>query len=168
MGRMQWQAMAEHRQRAMRQAVASRQRRKEQGNVAMLRMLASLDPLFMHVNGKVEEFVSVLPAKVQRAFLRAVEEAPGAYLEIYKEMRSMLMSRKRQACPRCGDTGRSTQAGASRGMRSGTAEAGDAGWNSRRALPPELEAERQALLGRMRAGQAREGDSLRLLELNGL
>jgi hypothetical protein len=127
---------------------------------------ASLDPLFKQVNETVEGYVSVLPPKVRRAFLRAVEEAPGAYLEIYKEMRSMLMSGKRRACARCGATDRTAQAGTPHGMRSGAAGAArwEPGWNP----SPELEAERQGLIKRMRAGGAREGDSLRLLELNGL
>jgi hypothetical protein len=165
MGRMQWQAMAEHRRRAMRH---ERQQRKERGNEALLRLLAALDPLCGHVRGKVHDFVSALPPKVRRALLRAVEETPGAYLELYGEMRTLLLDPQRKGCPRCTPERKSGTTSVSHGCRPDAPDRDEADWGGGWAPPPEFEAERKALAKRMKAGLANEGDSLRYLELCGL
>ena len=74
MGRMQWQALMQDRQHKMRTAHQRRAQRKEINNQVLLAHLQANDPLFTQVHAKVEEFVRTLSPKLQRPFLRTVEE----------------------------------------------------------------------------------------------
>ena len=173
MARMQWQAMMQNRQQASQARQMRRAQRKAVNNEALLAHLRANDPLFEQVHAKIGDFVRTLSPKLQRPFLRAVEETPGAYLDLYKEMRDLLKLFMRLG-----------KQGARHSFSHSQRDAGEeyppmAG----RMSPPQLEsagviderspgaaraAERAALVKRVKAGGAREGDLLKYLELSGL
>jgi len=162
-----------------------RAQRKAVNNEALLAHLRANDPLFVHVKRWIEAFVESLPGKLQRAVLEQVERTPGAFLEMYSELRQHLMEE-------FGMTGK-TKRGASGGYSvQGNPAFAPAVRDPRQAVrqavagrmsPPQLEsagmiderspgaaraAERAALVKRVKAGGAREGDLLKYLELSGL
>jgi len=176
MGRMQWQAMLQNHQQAVRARQARRAQRKAVNNEALLAYLKTHDPLFGVVHAKVEAYVKALPLKLQRPVLRAVEETPGAYIDLYKEMRDMVAVSMRLGGRRVPRTGGNMDRGRDPRQAIRQAVAG-------RMSPPQLEsagmiderspgaaraAERAALVKRVKAGGAREGDLLKYLELSGL
>jgi len=155
MGRMQWQALMLDRQHKMRTAHQRRAQRKEINNQVLLAHLKANDPLFAQVHAKVGEFVRTLTPKLQRPFLRAVEETPGAYLDLYKEMRDLVKISLRLG-------GRGARKSGPHDQRV-KARDGD-----ERQAEAARSAERAALVKRVKAGGAREGDLLRYLELCGV
>ncbi|MFP5223085.1 MAG: hypothetical protein ACLGSA_12410 [Acidobacteriota bacterium] len=159
MGRMQWQAMMQDRQHKIRAAhqrrALGRAQRKEINNQVLLAHLQANDPLFAQVHAKVEEFVRTLSPKLQRPFLRAVEETPGAYLDLYKEMRDVVKISLRLGGHGARRSGPQYQRG--------VGQDGDEGQSV-----AARSAERAALVKRVKAGGAREGDLLRYLELCGV
>ncbi|WP_027189553.1 hypothetical protein [Fundidesulfovibrio putealis] len=155
MGRMQWQAMMQDRQNTMRAAHQRHTQRKEINNQVLLAHLQANDPLFMQVHAKVGEFVRTLSPKLQRPFLRAVEETPGAYLDLYKEMRDLVKI--------------SLRLGGHGARRSGPRDQRDVDQSGDEGQSVAVRsAERAALVKRVKAGGAREGDLLRYLELCGV
>jgi len=137
------------------QTDAPRQR-KAVNNEALLAHLRANDPLFEQVHVKIGDFVRTLSPKLQRPFLQAVEETPGAYLDLYKEMRDLLKLFMRLG-----------KQGARHSFSHSQRDAGEeysaiAG----RMRAPQLE--RAALVKRVKAGGAREGDLLKYLELCGV
>lgn len=154
-------------------AQARRTQRAETNNRFMLATLEAHDPIFQQVHRKIGEFLHLLPVKLKRPFVRALDETPGAYLDLYQEMRGMLLHQ-------AGISG----AGMSPGMRH--TSGADPREAVRRAVagrmgPPALEragvmddrlpgasraAELAALKARCKAGKAREGDLLRYIELS--
>lgn len=169
-GRMNWQAMMAQRQSRMQALRQHRLRQKEVNNRVILAHLQAHDPLFPQVYRKVIEFVHRLPAKLQRPFLRAVDETPGAYLDLYREMREVLLRHAGHSGPAARRTMPSPEDPRAAIRR---AVAG-------RMSPPVLEsagtvddrlpgasraAELAALKARCKAGKAREGDLLRYIEL---
>ncbi|WP_027189809.1 hypothetical protein [Fundidesulfovibrio putealis] len=167
MGRMQWQAMLQNHQQARQ---ARRAQRKAVNNEMLLAYLRTHDPLFGVVHAKVEAYVKALPLKLQRPVLRAVDETPGAYIDLYKEMRDMVTAtmriggrRSQQAGGRIGDGH-----GPGRLVRQGAPQLESAGMIDERSPGATRAAERAALVKRVKAGGAREGDLLKYLELSGL
>jgi len=185
MARMQWQAMMQNRQQASQARQMRRAQRKAVNNEALLVHLRANDPLFEHVKRWIETFVESLPGKLQRAVLEQVERTPGAFLEMYSELRQHLMEE-------FGMTGKTKKTAPGgyfvQGNPSFTQAARDPREAVRQAVagrmsPPQLEsagmidertpraaraAERAALVKRVKAGGAREGDLLKYLELSGL
>ena len=185
MGRMHWQAMMQNRQQASQARQMRRAQRKAVNNEALLAHLRANDPLFEHVKRWIEAFVESLPGKIQRAVLEQVERTPGAFLEMYSELRQHLMEEfgmtglaKRGTSGGYSVQGNPTYAPAARDPREAVRQA-----VAGRMSPPQLEsagmiderspgaaraAERAALVKRVKAGGAREGDLLKYLELSGL
>ncbi|MFP5222691.1 MAG: hypothetical protein ACLGSA_10420 [Acidobacteriota bacterium] len=173
MGRMQWQAMMQNRQQAMQAKQIRRAQRKAVNNEALLAHLRANDPLFEQVHAKIGDFVRTLSPKLQRPFLRAVEETPGAYLDLYKEMRDLL-----ELFTRLGMRGKrhsfsQSQRGAgevyqSMAGRMSAPQLESAGMIDERSPGVARAAERAALVKRVKAGGAREGDLLKYLELCGV
>lgn len=176
MGRMQWQTMLQNHQQAAQARQARRAQRKAVNNEALLAYLRTHDPLFGVVHAKVEAYVKALPLKLQRPVLRAVEETPGAYIDLYKEMRdmvavSMRLGGRRQ--PRTGgnmDRGRDPRQAVRQAVagRMSPPQLESAGMIDERSPGAARAAERAALVKRVKAGGAREGDLLKYLELSGL
>ncbi|KAF0235031.1 MAG: hypothetical protein FD177_190 [Desulfovibrionaceae bacterium] len=176
MARMQWQAMMQNRQQAKQMR---RAQRKAVNNEALLAHLRANDPLFVHVKRWIEAFVETLPGKLQRAVLEQVELTPGAFLEMYSELRQHILEEfgltgKAQKAATWGATPQATPRDPREAVRQAVAG---------RMSPPQLEsagmidertpgvaraAERAALVKRVKAGGAREGDLLKYLELSGL
>ncbi|WP_243358488.1 hypothetical protein [Fundidesulfovibrio terrae] len=172
MGRMQWQNAMAHRQQMMQAAQARRAQRADVNNRVMLATLEAHDPIFRQVHRKIGEYVTTLPSKLQRSMVRSLTETPGAYLELYQEMRELLLHMSGAA----GSGSRSGNTSASRDSRVAMRQA-----VSGRMSPPVLEnagvmddrlpgasraAELAALKARCKAGKAREGDLLRYIELS--
>ena len=167
MGRMQWQAMLQNHQQARQ---ARRAQRKAVNNEALLAYLKTHDPLFGVVHAKVEAYVKALPLKLQRPVLRAVEETPGAYIDLYKEMRDMVAATMRIGGRRSQQAGGGmvSRHGHGRVVRQGALQLESAGMIDERSPGATRAAERAALVKRVKAGGAREGDLLKYLELSGL
>lgn len=185
MARMQWQAMMQNRQQASQARQMRRAQRKAVNNEALLAHLRANDPLFVHVKRWIEAFLESLPGKLQRAVLEQVERTPGAFLEMYSELRQHLMDEfgmtgkaKKGAPVGYSVQGSPAFAPAARDPRQAVRQA-----VAGRMSPPQLEsagmidecspgaaraAERAALIKRVKAGGAREGDLLKYLELSGL
>jgi len=185
MTRMQWQAMMQNRQHASQARQMRRAQRKAVNNEALLAHLRANDPLFEHVKRWIEAFVESLPGKLQRAVLEQVERTPGAFLEMYSELRQHLMEEfgmagkaKKGAPGIYSMQGNPVFAPAARDPREAVRQT-----VAGRMSPPQLEsagmiderspgaaraAERAALVKRVKAGGAREGDLLKYLELSGL
>ncbi|MFP5223534.1 MAG: hypothetical protein ACLGSA_14680 [Acidobacteriota bacterium] len=170
MGRMQWQAMLQSRQQASQMR---RAQRKAVNNETLLAHLRANDPLFEQVHAKIGDFVRTLSPKLQRPFLRAVEETPGAYLDLYKEMRDLL-----DLFTRLGVQGtRHSFSHSQRDSGEGYPSMGNrlsGGWRGNKEIEEGRQsdaacaAERAALVKRVKAGGAREGDLLKYLELCGV
>ncbi|WP_027191086.1 hypothetical protein [Fundidesulfovibrio putealis] len=160
MGRMQWQAMLQNHQQARH---ARRAQRKAVNNEMLLAYLRTHDPLFGLVHAKVEAYVKALPLKLQRPVLRAVEETPGAYIALYKEMRDMVTATMRIGGRMAGRHGQRRSV-----RRQGAPQLESAGMIDERSPGATRAAERAALVKRVKAGGAREGDLLKYLELSGL
>jgi len=176
-GRMQWQNMMTHRQQMMQAAQARRTRRADANNQIVLATLEAHDPLFRQVHRKIVKYVTALPPKLQRSMVRAIMETPGAYLELYQEMRELLLHMG-------GAAGSGPRRGNIPGTPLSTAKYPRAAIRqavSGRMSPPALEnagvmddrlpgasraAELAALKARCKAGKAREGDLLRYIELS--
>ena len=102
-----------------------------------------------------------------------MEETPGAYLDLYKEMRDLL-----ELFTRLGMRGKrhsfsQSQQGAgevyqSMAGRMSASQLESAGMIDERSPGAARAAERAALVKRVKAGGAREGDLLRYLELCGV
>ncbi|GFK95912.1 hypothetical protein NNJEOMEG_03785 [Fundidesulfovibrio magnetotacticus] len=175
MARMQWQAMVQNRQLALQAAMARRAKRKDVNNNVLLSVLQSADPLFGEIYTRLSGYVNSLPVKVRRPYMEAVERTPGAFLELYGHLREGLLS----------------ELGVNREMPTPMPQPGGADPRARirqavagRMSPPDLAragvldddrparardaAELAALKSRVKAGQAREGDLLRYLELSGV
>ena len=174
MGRMQWQAMLQNRQRMMQGAQQSRIQRKEVNNQVLLATLQANDPLFQKTYGRVANYVRSLPDKVQRPFLEAVDRTPGAFLDLYKQLREGIMrelgstNRPPQSMPQpASDDPRSRIRQAVAGRMSAPALE-NAGIMDDRLPGATRAAERAALIKRVKSGGAREGDLLKYLELSGL
>ena len=185
MARMQWQAMMQNRQQASQARQMRRAQHKAVNNEALLAHLRANDPLFEHVKRWIDTFVESLPGKLQRAVLEQVERTPGAFLEMYSELRQHLMEEfgmtgmaKRGTSGGYSVQGNPAFAPAARDPRQAVRQA-----VAGRMSPPQLEsagmiddrspgaaraAERAALVKRVKAGGAREGDLLKYLELSGL
>ncbi|MFP5223593.1 MAG: hypothetical protein ACLGSA_14980 [Acidobacteriota bacterium] len=163
MGRMQWQAMVQDHQQAVQARQASRVQRKAVNNEMLLAYLRTHDPLFGVVHAKVEAYVKALPLKLQRPVLRAVEETPGAYIDLYKEMRDMVAATMRIGGGMAGRHGQRRSV-----RRQGAPQLESAGMIDERSPGATRAAERAALVKRVKAGGAREGDLLKYLELSGL
>jgi len=181
MGRMQWQAMLQNHQQAVQARQARRAQRKAVNNEALLAYLKTHDPLFEHVKRWIENLVESLPGKIQRAVLEQVECTPGAFLEMYTDLRRHFIQEFGLAEGLRGFTGFPA-------MRAPVVGDRDPRQAIRQAVagrmsPPQLEsagmiderspgaaraAERAALVKRVKAGGAREGDLLKYLELSGL
>lgn len=177
MARMQWQNAMAQRQQMMQTAQARRAQRADENNRVMLATLEAHDPIFRRVHRKIGEYVTTLPPKLQRSMVRSLTETPGAYLELYQEMRELLlhMGRAAGSVLRRGDVPKATPA-AAKDPRTAIRQA-----VSGRMSPPALEnagimddrlpgasraAELAALKARCKAGKAREGDLLRYIELS--
>jgi len=173
MGRLQWQNMMAQRQQMMRMAQQRRAQRKAVNNQTMLAHLQAHDPIFELVHHKVGEFLRLLPVKLQRPLLYALEGTPGAYLDLYTEMRGVLLHH--------GEASGSVRAPAQPPSRSEDPRAAVRRAVAGRMSPPALEragilddrlpgasraAELAALKARCKAGKAREGDLLRYIELS--
>ncbi|MFP5221101.1 MAG: hypothetical protein ACLGSA_02295 [Acidobacteriota bacterium] len=163
MGRMQWQAMLQNHQQAVQARQARRAQRKAVNNEMLLAYLRTHDPLFGVVHAKVEAYVKALPLKLQRPVLRAVEETPGAYIDLYKEMRDMVTATMRIGGRMAGRHGQRRSV-----RRQGAPQLESAGMIDERSPGATRAAERAALVKRVKAGGAREGDLLKYLELSGL
>jgi hypothetical protein len=170
MGRMQWQAMLQNHQRAAQARQARRAQRKAVNNEMLLAYLRTHDPLFGVVHAKVEAYVRALPLKLQRPVLRAVDETPGAYIDLYKEMRDMVAVSMRLGDRRSPQAGvrMAKRSGQGRVVRQGAPQLESAGMIDERSPGATRAAERAALVKRVKAGGAREGDLLKYLELSGL
>ncbi len=174
MAAARWQAMTRDRQRLI-QAMRSRSaKRKEGNNRILLATLEANDPLFAQVAGRLAQYVQSLPPKIRAAYAQAVERAPGAFLELYTQLRAGMSA--------------SVGAGGQEAADRTAARAPEPRERIRRAVsgrmsPPVLEAagmmgelqagagrasERAELVKRVRSGGAREGDLLRYLELCGV
>jgi len=167
MERMQWQTLLENRQRQINEARQRRARRKESGNQALLRTLRENDPLFTHVTRWIENFVDSLPGRISHAVIEQVDKTPGAFLEMYRDLRKHfiedfpMLGTAAPARPVQGMPARSARPVPPDLQRPGLDE--DAG-----TTQAERAAELAALKARCRAGKAREGDLLRYLELIGV
>jgi hypothetical protein len=172
MGRMQWQQMMDQRQQMAQANMQRKAQRKAVNNVILMKMLQANDPLFEPTHQRLMSYIGNLPSKVRVSFLRAVESTPGAFLDLYTHIRPGVerafgsythvpMPQPGNADPRA----RIRQAVAGR-MSPPVLEA--AGVYDDRSNQASRQAERAALVKRMKAGGAREGDNLRLLELSGL
>ncbi|WP_243358364.1 hypothetical protein [Fundidesulfovibrio terrae] len=172
MGRMQWQNMMAQRKQMMQAAQQRRAQRKLVNNQAMLAVLQSNDPLFGYVLRRLEGYVRSLPAKVQRPFFEAVERTPGAFLDLYTHLRASVERDLRGTAPISQPMPQPGNADPRARIRQAVAG---------RMSPPALEsagilddrlpgatraAELAALKARCKAGQAREGDLLRYIELS--
>ncbi|MFP5220981.1 MAG: hypothetical protein ACLGSA_01690 [Acidobacteriota bacterium] len=175
MGRMQWQAMLQNRQRMMQAAQQRRAQRKEVNNQVLLATLQANDPLFAEVYGRLQRYFQTMPPRVFRAFTESIERQPAAFLEIYKELRDFVVKVSRLAGtnlpqsmsqPSSDDPrARIRQAVAGR-MSAPALE--NAGIMDDRLPGATRAAERAALIKRVKSGGAREGDLLKYLELSGL
>jgi hypothetical protein len=176
MGRTQWQNMMAQRQQMMQAAQARRAQRKAVNNQAMLAVLKANDPLFDRVYGWLDSFIESLPQKVKRTFLASIEQTPGAFVEMYSHLRDHLIGEVRRIqygqpsgispMPRPGNAdprARIRQAVAGR-MSPPALES--AGILDDRLPGAARSAELAALKARCKAGQAREGDLLRYIELS--
>lgn len=174
MGRMQWQAMLQNRQRMMQAAQQRRTQRKEINNQVLLATLQANDPLFQQTYTRLISYVRRLPDKVQRPFLEAVDRTPGAFLDLYSQLREGIMrelgstSRVPQSMPQpASDDPRARIRQAVAGRMSAPALE-NAGIMDDRMPGATRAAERAALIKRVKSGGAREGDLLKYLELSGL
>ncbi len=158
---MRWRAAMTNRQTMLQAARSRRSIRKEHNNQLLLRHLRAHDPLFEQVQKKLQDFVRHLPERLRRPFLRAVEETPGAYLDLYREMRGVQQQSRRGA-----DQVRTGYGTLPAGVRRNSQTArNEAQPEARRGGTPE--AERLALVRRIKAGGARDGDLIRYMELSG-
>jgi len=165
--------MMQNRQQAMQARQMRRAQRKAVNNEALLAHLRANDPLFEQVHAKIGDFVRTLSPKLQRPFLRAVEETPGAYLDLYKEMRDLLKLFMRLGVQGTQHSFTHSQRDAREGYPSMGARV-----SARKRGNDEIErsgqpdvaraSERAALVKRVKAGGAREGDLLKYLELCGV
>ena len=173
MARMQWQAMMQNRQQASQARQMRRAQRKTVNNEALLAHLRANDPLFEQVHAKIGDFVRTLSPKLQRPFLWAVEETPGAYLDLYKEMRDLLKLFKRLGRQGARHPFSHSQRDAgeefpSMAGRMSAPQLESAGMIDERSPRAARAAERAALVKRVKAGGARDGDLLKYLELCGV
>jgi len=174
MGRMQWQAMLQNRQNKMQAAQQRRTQRKEVNNQVLLATLQANDPLFQQTYTRLVSYVRRLPEKVQRPFLEAVDRTPGAFLDLYAQLREGLMrdlgtpNRVPQSMSQpASDDPRARIRQAVAGRMSAPALE-NAGIMDDRLPGATRAAERAALVKRVKSGGAREGDLLKYLELSGL
>lgn len=175
MGRMQWQAMLQNRQRMMQAAQQRRAQRKEVNNQVLLATLQANDPLFAEVYGRLQRYFQTMPPRVLRTFAESIERQPAAFLEIYKELRDFVVKASGfagthlpQSMPQHASEdprARIRQAVAGR-MSAPALE--NAGIMDDRLPGATRAAERAALVKRVKSGGAREGDLLKYLELSGL
>jgi len=174
MGRMQWQAMRLHRQQMAQAAQARKAQRKQANNQVLLASLQASDPLFGEIYTRLHRYVQSLPPKVQRPYLEAVERTPGAFIELYAHLREGIVKALRAAGTQ--PTAMSQPADADPREAIRQAVAGrmsppvleSAGVTDDRLPGASRDAERAALVKRVKAGGAREGDLLRYLELCGV
>jgi len=172
MGRMQWQAMMQHRQRM---AQARKAQRKAVNNQVILAQLQAHDPLYPHVKRWIEHFVESLPARLGWAVLEQVDRTPGAFLEMYSDMRRHFIEDLGVKAGLNGFGGHGMTPARAADMReprvAGRMSAPvleSAGVHDDRLPGASREAEKRALVKRVKAGGAREGDLLRYLELCGV
>jgi len=174
MGRMEWQAMMQQKQQMAQAAQARKARRKESNNQILLATLQATDPLFGATYTRLTEYIQSLPARVQRPYLEAVERTPGAFLDLYGHLREGILKELRAAKSPYGAMSQPANADPREAIR--RAVAGrmsppvleSAGVMDDRMPGASREAERAALVKRVKAGGAREGDLLRYLELCGV
>jgi len=181
MGRMQWQAMMRQRQQMAQAAQMRKAQRKAVNNQVILTQLSAQDPLFPHVKRWIENFLESLPARIGRAVAQQVDRTPGAFLEMYAEMRqhfiqefglsSGLRERERRMPVNAQATDNRDPRAAIRQAVAGRMDAPvleSAGMMDERLPGASREAEKRALVKRVKAGGAKEGDLLRYLELCGV
>lgn len=140
----------------------------------LLATLQANDPLFQQTYKRVVNYVRTLPGKVQRPFLEAVDRTPGAFLDLYTQLREGIMrdlgtpNRAPQSMPQpASDDPRARIRQAVAGRMSAPALE-NAGIMDDRLPGATRAAERAALIKRVKSGGAREGDLLKYLELSGL
>ncbi|WP_027191912.1 hypothetical protein [Fundidesulfovibrio putealis] len=174
MGRMQWQAMLQNRQRMMQGAQQRRAQRKEVNNQVLLATLQANDPLFDPTYNRLCSYVQQLPHKVRQPYLSAVHRTPGAFLDLYTHIRDgvvrALQRSVRTTTPMpqpASDDPRARIRQAVAGRMSAPALE-NAGIMDDRLPGATRAAERAALIKRVKSGGAREGDLLKYLELSGL
>jgi len=174
MGRMQWQSMMQQKQQMAQIAQARKAQRKDANNKILLTALQASDPLFGATYTRLAQYVQGLPAKVQRPYLESVERTPGAFLELYGHLREGIVKELRAANSQAGAMSQPANADPREVIR--RAVAGrmsppvleSAGVMDDRLPGASREAERAALVKRVKAGGAKEGDLLRYLELSGV
>jgi hypothetical protein len=88
MGRMQWQAMMQRAQAAAQGRMQQKVQRRVSNNRRVLDYLKAHDPLFPHVTRWLDEFMGSLPRRIGEAVNHQIARTPGAYLEMYQEMRA--------------------------------------------------------------------------------
>lgn len=170
--RMQWQTMVGRQQAFKQQRLHARVQRKQNNNMKMLGFLQANDPLFGAVHQKIDEFVGKLSPKLQRTYNRSMDETPGTYLDLYREMRDLLIPTLRQAGGFNDQGGCATAQGACQDPReavrravAGRIDPARLNGSEDRVASASRASELAALKARCKSGQAREGDLLRYIEL---
>jgi len=181
MGRMQWQSMMQQRQQMAQVAQARKAQRKAVNNQVILAQLQARDPMFPHVQRWIKNFVDSLPVRLGRAVLEQVDRTPGAFLEMYSDMRRHFIEELSVKAGLNGFGGHGVMPASVANMRDPReairqAVAGrmsapvleSAGVYDDRLPGASREAQKRALVKRVKAGGAKEGDLLRYLELCGV
>jgi len=177
MGRMQWRQMARERagqvETLRRRMARDRMVRKQHNDGVLIQVLAQSDPLFPVVHPMMDDYIRSLPLGLARHTLDGAGGHAGLFLELYKHIRDYLV-----AAMGSSDGGAPARPAVPEDPREAIRKA-----VAGRMSPPQLEsagavedrlpgasreAERKALVKRVKAGGAREGDLLRYLELCGV
>lgn len=149
--------------------------RKHRNDGVLIQTLAANDPLFPVVHPMMDDYIKHLPKGLAQHTLNGAREHAGLYLELYKHIRDFVAAAVSSAA---GGGGAPVPAAPPEDPREAIrrAVAGrmsppvleSAGMTDDRLPGASREAERKALVKRVKAGGAREGDLLRYLELCGV
>lgn len=156
-----------------KQARLAAERRKI-ANSRLLGFLAAKDPLFALTWGKVESFLRTLPPALGKHLYDGVDAHAGMFLELYNDFRNIILhfgpnhalSRGAPAPAQAEADPRQRVRQAVAGRMSAPALENAGALDERTPLANRA-AQLGALKARVRAGQAREGDLLKYLELTG-
>ena len=184
MARIQWQTLASERQQRLERSERRRMQRRQINNQVLVAHLQAHDPLFRHILRWIETFLESMPARLGRAVTEQIDRTPGAFLELYSELRRHFVSAFALhggmrdfggGATMQGDFGvpgaftqphNSLRPVVADRMTAPVLES--AGADEARAASASRAAEKAALVKRVKAGGAKEGDLLKYLELCGV